>query len=158
MLCDAITKIRSLGPSFHNCNPWLKVEGGSLVGHDGHQEDGQGGGHVGLRGLKGLLPFTTPAPLPQCRHCDMLTSLYNHILCVLSVLHHRCCPPSIPTILHSQWCTGLRVPSSLLAGWCVTTCRAQVCQPPAAHCWPDSWAGTGPGASGGTPQHPPLPP
>ena len=141
MLCDAITKVGSLGPSFHNRDSWLKIEGGSLIGHDSHQEDSEGGGHVGLRGLMGLQPSTTSAPLPQCRHGNLLTSLHNHILCLVAgyLLCLTITSQSSPPIPEKIARNGLRVACCLLAGWWVTTCRAQVCQPPAAHCWPHSW-------------------
>ena len=163
MLRDAVPKIRSLGPSFHNCDSRLQVECRYLVGHVGYeQQDSEEEGHLCLQPLKGRLTFTIlPRPTLLTMHYFLIVAR-SHSFCVVW-RHFQWSPilvPFPPMIPQKLPCTCLStVACCPLAGWWATTCRAQVCLSalPAQHhtTSPTLGAQTGPRASGGSPQHPP---
>ena len=84
MLRDAVPKIRSLRPSFHNCDSRLQVECRDLVGHVGYeQQDSEEEGHLCLQPLKGRLTFTIlPRPTLLTMHYFLIVAR-SHSLCVV---------------------------------------------------------------------------
>ena len=88
MLRDAVPKIRSLGPSFHNCDSRLQVECRDLVGHVGYdQQDSEEEGHLCLQPLKGRLTFTIlPRPTLLTMHYFLIVARSHSLWCVLETL------------------------------------------------------------------------
>ena len=110
MLRDAVPKIRSLGPSFHNCDSRLQVECRDLVGQVGYeQQDSEEEGHLCLQPLKGRLTFTIlPRPTLLTMHYFLIVAR-SHSLCVVW-RHFQWSPimvPSPPMIPKKLPCTCL---------------------------------------------------
>ena len=98
MLRDAVPKIRSLGPSFHNCDSRLQVECRDLVGHVGYeQQDSEEEGHLCLQPLKGRLTFTIlPRPTLLTMHYFLIVARSHSLWCVVW-RHFQWSPIMVPS-------------------------------------------------------------